>query len=648
MLRTWPALTALLVFLALPQPAFAGDNVDTPGVFRSGTWYLSNSFGGSGDHIFGFGNPGDRAVVGDWNGDGNDTAGVYRGDTWYLSNGYGGSVDHAFAYGLPGDIPVAGDWNGDGIDTPGVVRGDAWFLSNSFGGTGDYIFNYGIPGDIPVVGDWDGNGTDTPGVVRGANWYLSNSWGGNGDYVFVYGNPGDQPVVGDWNANGVDTAGVFRGSNWYLNNSHSSGSGDIVFNYGLSGDTPLAGDFAGSAPPPPPPPPPEPPPPPPGGSVRRTTNGNVTIYTNNQGSWYIARRCISRIGGEPSTASVGPGYIFRVNLPGGGREIVTPSPPDHPHTGLGVFQADVWRTENGFGAITGNLCIGETNPVPGSEGRGVSSTGDTEVARGTDTYTESGYLWSHYNVRLGDGRGTLFELQYRYRVYPNLVQVWVNVIQCPTGSCGTGIRPYIKMPRFAALASGPNVDYTRVACYNSGNGLVWEANQLSNPRGGTAGNHCNPPARDYVRIFQGSASRNLRIIGRSYPSSFSVGGSGSQWEAAAGVTPPQGLDRWAYMPQIDGRPRLSSSAVACPGYPGYTITDSWDASARNWELVGDDGTHQVYPDGNKGYRWPTKGVFLKGWEDGSNHDGCHTLFNRMGPSGTPTENFATYMGIRAE
>ena len=641
--RNWPALIGLLVLLALPQQALAGDNVDTPGVFRDGTWYLSNSFGGSGDHIFGFGNPGDRAVVGDWNGDGNDTAGVYRGDMWYLSNGYASSVDHAFAYGLAGDIPVAGDWNGDGIDTPGVVRGDTWFLSNSFGGTGDYIFNYGIAGDSPVVGDWDGNGTDTPGVVRGATWYLSNVFGGNGDYIFVYGNPGDRFVAGDWNADGIDTAGVFRDANWYLNNSHSGGNGDIVFAYGLGGDTPVPGDWAGTAPPPPPPPPPSS-----ENSVRRTSVGNRTIYTNNQGKWYISRICIPRFSfDEPDTASVGPGYIYRVDRPSG-REVVTPSPPDHPHTGLGVFQADVWRPETGFGAVTGNLCIGETDPVPGSEGRGVVDTGNTEVARSQNNFTETGYLWSHYDVTLKDDRGTLFKLQYRYRFYSALVQVWVNVIQCPTGACGTSNRPFIKMPRFAMLASGPQANFSTVACYTAGNILVNQMDQPNDPRGGTRGNHCDPPNRDYVTVLGGSATGDLKIIGRSYPSAFQVGGTGSPWESTSAST-RQGLDKWAVMPlpppDGDNRPTRPPGGGACPGYAGPGAAErSWQPAARNWEMVGDDGTHQVYPsDGAKGYRWQTKGVFVKGWEDGSNHDGCHSLFDQFG---TPRENFASYFSFR--
>ena len=60
MLRTWLAFAALLVALAVSQSVLAGDNIDTPGVFRSGTRHLSNSFGGSGDYVFAYGIAGTR------------------------------------------------------------------------------------------------------------------------------------------------------------------------------------------------------------------------------------------------------------------------------------------------------------------------------------------------------------------------------------------------------------------------------------------------------------------------------------------------------------------------------------------------------------------------------------------------------------
>src|SRR5215204_4674311 len=72
------------------------------------------------DFSFVFGTSTDRPVMGDWNGDGIDTPGVVRGNSWYLSNTYNGTVDRSFTYGIAGDVPVVGDWNGDGIDTPGV------------------------------------------------------------------------------------------------------------------------------------------------------------------------------------------------------------------------------------------------------------------------------------------------------------------------------------------------------------------------------------------------------------------------------------------------------------------------------------------------------------------------------------------------
>src|SRR5439155_17366434 len=124
---------------------------------------------------------------------------------------------------------------------------------------------------------------------------------------------------------------------------------------------------------------------------------NFDVYANNQGTWYIARRCIPRVGGtaEDNNSSVGPGYIYRVDY--AGKEVVTPEQPNRPQTGLGAFAADTYRVENGIGAAWSNLCIGETNPIGYGQGRGVSDTGDTWVNGGTLNHTDTGYLWSHYN-----------------------------------------------------------------------------------------------------------------------------------------------------------------------------------------------------------------------------------------------------------
>ena len=100
-----------------------------------------------------------------------DRPAVYRSGTWYLRDSFtSGPATSCFVLGNPtGDIPVTGDWDGDGTRTAGVFRSATatWYLrnSNSQGGA-DIVVHYGNPGDNPVVGDWDGNGTDTVGVTR--------------------------------------------------------------------------------------------------------------------------------------------------------------------------------------------------------------------------------------------------------------------------------------------------------------------------------------------------------------------------------------------------------------------------------------------------------------------------------------------------
>jgi hypothetical protein len=178
-----------------------------------GGWYLRNSnTGGLGEVGFGYGDPGDIPIMGDWNGDGVKTPGVVRGNWWFLCSTTNGTPDIAFQYGDPGDIPIVGDWNGDGTDTPGVVRGNWWFLRNSnTSGFADIAFQYGDVGDKPIVGDWNGDGTDTPGIVRGNWWFLRNSnTGGVGEIGFQYGDPADVPLAGDWNGDGIDTPGIAR------------------------------------------------------------------------------------------------------------------------------------------------------------------------------------------------------------------------------------------------------------------------------------------------------------------------------------------------------------------------------------------------------------------------------------------------------
>src|SRR5438128_1477394 len=51
-----------------------------------GQYFLNDSFTGSANTVFNFGDPGDDVYVGDWNGDGIDTLLVRRNNTFYVRN----------------------------------------------------------------------------------------------------------------------------------------------------------------------------------------------------------------------------------------------------------------------------------------------------------------------------------------------------------------------------------------------------------------------------------------------------------------------------------------------------------------------------------------------------------------------------------
>jgi hypothetical protein len=83
-----------------------GDGGASPGVRRGNTWYLrdSNSSGIATVTPFGYGDPGDTPVIGDWDHDGDWTIGVRRGITWYLRDTNStGAPAHVFGFGDPTD-----------------------------------------------------------------------------------------------------------------------------------------------------------------------------------------------------------------------------------------------------------------------------------------------------------------------------------------------------------------------------------------------------------------------------------------------------------------------------------------------------------------------------------------------------------------
>lgn len=125
-------------------------------------------------------------------------------------------IDHVFMYGEPGDFAVVGDWNGDGIGTIGVFRGGVWYLDTDGDGRWgdkDRVAFFGQAGDIPVVGDWTGDGTSKLGVFRDGRFILDS----DGDFrltdvdrVFLLGGHGDRPFAGDFNGDGKAEVGVYQ------------------------------------------------------------------------------------------------------------------------------------------------------------------------------------------------------------------------------------------------------------------------------------------------------------------------------------------------------------------------------------------------------------------------------------------------------
>jgi hypothetical protein len=164
------------------------DGIDTPGLYRrsDGFAYLRNSnTQGVADIRFFFGNPSDIPIPGDFDGDGCDTLSLYRPSEqrFYVINELGsgdtglGFADHVFAFGDPGDKPFVGDFDGNGVDEVGLHRestGRVYFRFSLTTGIADRDFIYGDPGDFLVAADWDGDGTDTPAIFRPSdgNWYI--------------------------------------------------------------------------------------------------------------------------------------------------------------------------------------------------------------------------------------------------------------------------------------------------------------------------------------------------------------------------------------------------------------------------------------------------------------------------------------------
>jgi hypothetical protein len=196
---------------------------------------------------FVYGEGGDVPVIGDWDGNGSQTQGVFRDGSWILSDTLGNPFgEDQRTFGQAGDRPLVGDWNGDGADTIGVRRGDQFILSDSNAvPAANHQVTFGPVAGVPVAGDWDGDGDDTIGVYEAGTWYLRNSnTPGPPDVTVRFGSDADLPVVGDWDADGRVSVGYFRRGAWRLSNRIAEPSVDVEAFWGGPEDQPLVGNWS--------------------------------------------------------------------------------------------------------------------------------------------------------------------------------------------------------------------------------------------------------------------------------------------------------------------------------------------------------------------------------------------------------------------
>jgi parallel beta-helix repeat protein len=225
----------------------------------TGLWLLRHS--ANDVTSFGYGNPNDLPILGDWDGDGDATPGLYRQSDGFFysrnSNTTGIADAECFA-GDPSDVPIAGDWDGDGDDNLGIYRPSEQmfylFTSTCTGspmGAAQISFLFGNPGDKPVAGDWDGDGIDEVGLHRESTgffyWRNTLDTGVASGEIF-FGDPGDRFVSGDWGTvDGKDTPGLFRPSDvtFYFRHTLTQGVADSQFTWTGAGSSwlPVAGDF---------------------------------------------------------------------------------------------------------------------------------------------------------------------------------------------------------------------------------------------------------------------------------------------------------------------------------------------------------------------------------------------------------------------
>ena len=199
----------------------------------TGEWFIIRSENGT-FYSVPFGQIGDVPVPGDFDGDGKTDVAVYRAGTWYISNSAGGTTIQTF--GVAADKPVVADYDGDGKDDIAIYRPSVseWWINRSAAGL--IAGQFGAVGDQTVPGDYTGDGKADVAVWRPTTgeWFILRS--NDGSYFSLpFGQAGDVPAPGDYDGDGQFDTTVFRPttSTWY---SYQTTAGTVITPFGATGD----------------------------------------------------------------------------------------------------------------------------------------------------------------------------------------------------------------------------------------------------------------------------------------------------------------------------------------------------------------------------------------------------------------------------
>jgi glucose/arabinose dehydrogenase len=224
---------------------FDGDLKSDISVYRSGAWYVLNSFTNAFSGTT-FGSATDRPVPGDYDGDGKTDIAVWRDSegVFYILNSSNG-VFRGVRFGSSGDLPVQADYDNDRKTDIAVYRPSAgvWYYLNSSNGA--FVSQvFGAAGDQPVPGDYNGDGLSDYALFRpSAGQWFSLQNGGGSSSAAVFGSSGDQAIPADYDGDGKTDLAVFRPSSggWYI--LRSSNTSLQAVTWGSAGDVPVPGDY---------------------------------------------------------------------------------------------------------------------------------------------------------------------------------------------------------------------------------------------------------------------------------------------------------------------------------------------------------------------------------------------------------------------